>query len=228
MATMAELDEYFAHAADAGGAGIAAAADLDFGPLRLPGVNILARKWSKDDLHSKSVLPVAEYRELALDAEEFEASNCERDGVDDLKLLYARDIRLDNLEFAGQHLDDELKRVSDLYLCKRPLKDSHVRAMLDQKPAVNASNYGMHRTKLAKHSVKAQFHTTKYARRTGEHLAEMTGGLTAWKNATRQQQYNLVRHRFSEFPLTCCKLIFHSENNAFDFDTVWTTASGCR
>ncbi len=55
----------------------------------------------------------------------------------------------------------------------------------------------------------------------------MTGGLAAWKNATRQQQHNLVRHLFSEFPLKCCKLMFHLENNSFDFDTVRATASDC-
>ncbi|KAK5146761.1 hypothetical protein LTR32_001709, partial [Rachicladosporium monterosium] len=212
---------------DAGGAEIAAAAVLDFGPSRLPKVNILARKWSKDDPHSKTVLSLAEYRELALDAEEVEASNREQDGVEDLKLLYARDTHLDSPELAGQHLDDELKRVSDLYLCKGPLKDRHIRAILDKKPAVNSSNYGMHRTKLAKHSVKAQFHTTKYERRTVELLVKMTGGITAWENATQQQQHNLVRHLFAELPLTCCKVMFHSENNSFDFDTVWATASSC-
>ncbi|TKA46100.1 hypothetical protein B0A54_02907 [Friedmanniomyces endolithicus] len=200
MATVAGLEEYFTHSGtveaarrsaqaagevrrvgDAGGAEIAAAVVLDFGPLRLPKVNILARKWSKDDPHSKTVLSLAKYRELALDAEEVEASNREKDGVEDLKLLYARDTHLDNPELAGQHLDDELKRVSDLYPCKGPLKDRHIRAILDKKPAVNSSNYGMHRTKPAKHSAKAQFHTTKYARRTVEHLVKITGGLTAWK-----------------------------------------------
>ena len=64
------------------------------------------------------MLSFAEYRELALDAEEVEASNREQDGVEDLKLLYARDTDLDNPASAGQHLDDELKRASKLYLCK--------------------------------------------------------------------------------------------------------------
>jgi len=50
--------------------------------------------------------------------EEVEASNREQDGVEDLKLLYARDTDLDNPASAGQHLDDELKRASELYLCK--------------------------------------------------------------------------------------------------------------
>ncbi|KAK1052399.1 hypothetical protein LTR74_016542 [Friedmanniomyces endolithicus] len=178
MATVAGLEEYFTHS---GTVEAARSRRAGLGPLRLPEVNILARKWSKDDPHSKTVLPLAEYQELALDAEEVEASNREQDGVEDLELLYARDTHLDNPELAGQHLDDELKRASELYLCKGPLKDRNIRAILDKKPAVNPSNYGMHRTKLAKHSVKAQFHTTKYARRTVEHLVKITGGLTAWK-----------------------------------------------
>ncbi|KAK0364175.1 hypothetical protein LTR02_009196 [Friedmanniomyces endolithicus] len=220
MATVAGLEEYFTHSGTVEAARRSAQAA---GEVRRVGdaegaeVNILARKWSKDDPHSKTVLSFAEYRELALDAEEVEASNREQDGVEDLKLLYARDTDLDNPASAGQHLDDELKRASEL----------HIRAILDKKPAVNSSNYGMHRTKLAKHSVNAQFYTTMYARRTGEHLVKMTGGLAAWKNATRQQQHNLVRHLFSEFPLKCCKLMFHLENNSFDFDTVRATASDC-
>ncbi|KAK0291721.1 hypothetical protein LTR91_010427 [Friedmanniomyces endolithicus] len=209
------------------GAGITAAAEYDFGPLRLPEVNILARKWSKDDALLKSVLSLAEYRELTLNAEEVEASNREQDGIEDLKLLYARDTHLDNPKLAGQHVDDELKPVADLYLCKGPLNDRHIRAILIKKPAVNLSNYGTHRTKLAKHSINAQNYTTMYARRTGGHLVKMMGALVARKNATRQQQHNLVRHLFAELPLTCCKVMFHSDNNSFDFDTVWATASSC-
>ncbi len=48
----------------------------------------------------------------------------------------------------------------------------------------------------------------------------MTGGIAAWRGATYEERLRLVHHLFVEFPLTCCKGMFHFENNSFDFDTV--------
>ena len=58
----------------------------------------------------------------------------------------------------------------------------------------------------------------------GGYPREIPPGPNQGQAVTAKGQGGRVR---TEFPLTRCKLMFHSENNSFDFDTVWTTASGC-
>ncbi|KAK1064687.1 hypothetical protein LTR74_008539 [Friedmanniomyces endolithicus] len=195
--------------------------ELDFGPLRLPKYNILARSWSKDDKKANEVLTSPQYNKQVTEAIKNEANNLRRKRSEQITIRYARDTHLNFPELPGQHLDDELKRVADVYLCKGPVHDPSIYDVLYKKPAVNHANYNEHRLKLAKRSTNAQYHTTKYARRTGKHLVEMTGGVAAWRAATHEERIALVRHLFIEFPLTCCKGMFRFENNSFDFDTVW-------
>ncbi|KAK0873125.1 hypothetical protein LTR87_012107 [Friedmanniomyces endolithicus] len=138
--------------------------ELIIGPLKIPEHNILARRWSKDDKKANEVLTSAQHKEQFTEAVKNEANNLRRKRNEKIAIRYAKDTHLNFPELPGQHLDDELKRVADVLLCKGPLHHPYIREILYKKPAVNHANYE-HRLKLAKRSVNAQYHTTKYARR---------------------------------------------------------------
>ncbi|KAK0864738.1 hypothetical protein LTS02_005825 [Friedmanniomyces endolithicus] len=98
----------------------------DFGPLRLPEYNILARSWSKDDKKANEVLTSAQYNKHFTEAVKNEANNLRRKRSEQITIRYARDTHLNFPELPGQHLNDELKRVANVFLCKGLVHDPYI------------------------------------------------------------------------------------------------------